>query len=345
VDGFHTVWRAIKGRSRHRDPSDSSGTSILLVSLQSTESVTMARRPGRPRSSNESAGLPSAALQTQQLVGGEEWVPRRLVDDTRGIEQAVLRMTHVGRPKNTMKAYDGKVTEYYEYCESLYSHHRYAYSLDDTKVYKFIFYQAMRPQKKRGGLGVLREKFDRAAYDNVMAVYEDWFDDTSLPPPEPDKPVGERCIAQYKTVIKWIYKDQVAQRVCSITWAQIWTLPLENLHGLVKVRRPSIDKRNYVEKVDQDFAPYQCVEQFPDIEKELWTRGSGSIRSAFAWLRHRFCLLFTTKGILRCESLQKAELSDFLGLRMKPLQRDVHPLYVMIMGMPTGKFRPLSRFS
>jgi hypothetical protein len=124
VDGFHTVWSAIKGRSRHRDPSDSSGTSILLVSLQSTESVTMARRPGRPRSSNESAGLPSAALQTQQLVGGEEWVPRGLVDGIRGIEQAVLRMTHVRGPKNTMKAYDGKVTEYYKYCESLYSHEK-----------------------------------------------------------------------------------------------------------------------------------------------------------------------------------------------------------------------------
>jgi hypothetical protein len=35
------------------------------------------------------------------------------------------------------------------------------------------------------------------------------------------------------------------------------------------ILRPSIDKRNYVEKVDQDFAPYQCVEQFPDFEKEL----------------------------------------------------------------------------
>jgi hypothetical protein len=54
-----------------------------------------------------------------------------------------------------------------------------------------------------------------------------------------------------------------------------------------------------------------------------------------------FLFAFFIKGILHCESLQKVELSDFLGLRMKHLQWDVHPLYVMIMGMPAGKFRLL----
>jgi hypothetical protein len=99
-----------------------------------------------------------------------------------------------------------------------------------------MFYQVMLCQKKRGGLKVLREN------------YKDWFDDTTtLQPPEPDKPIGRLCIAQYKTVMKWIYKDQVAGRVCSITWGQIWTLTLESLPDLIKIFHPSIDKRNYVQ--------------------------------------------------------------------------------------------------
>ena len=65
--------------------------------------------------------------------------------------------------------------------------------------------------------------------------------------------------------------------------------------------------------------------------------GAANYRSAYAYLRHRFCLLFSTSGILRCESLYKAELSDFLGLSYKQ-ETDVHKFYMMIMQISTGKF-------
>ncbi len=38
----------------------------------------------------------------------------------------------------------------------------------------------------------------------------------------------------------------------------------------------------------------------------------------------------------RCESLYRAELSDFLGLDMKKPE-DVHPLFLMISQIPQGK--------
>jgi hypothetical protein len=101
-------------------------------------------------------------------------------------------------------------------------------------------------------LGVLRERFDHAAYGKVMAVYKDWFDDTTLPPPEPDKPVGEQCIAQYKTaVMKWSFKDQVRERVCSIAWGQLWMIPLENLHKHCEQKCP-IQDRNMSLPIQQD---------------------------------------------------------------------------------------------
>jgi hypothetical protein len=37
-------------------------------------------------------------------------------------------------------------------------------------------------------------------------------------PPEPDNPMGESSFATHKTVLKWIWKDQLASRVCPLTW-------------------------------------------------------------------------------------------------------------------------------
>jgi len=256
------------------------------------------------------------------------------------MQQAVSRMTAEGRPENTKLAYEGKTAEFYQYCASLYPNDPFRNNLESIKVWNFMFYQCMRPKRKQGGArkradGV--DAFVRSDYDSVMAAYKAWFEDQSVAPPEPDDPVGKSMVAQYKAAIYHIYEDQCAKKVCSATWDQIWLAPIKNLEILVKERRASNNKKNYKEKLDHEFSPYTIVEEYPNIEAEMWERGNGSnSRSTFAWLRHRFCLLFSTSGILRCESLYKAELSDFLCLRMK-LREDPHQLSVMIMQIPLGK--------
>jgi hypothetical protein len=60
---------------------------------------------------------------------------------------------------------------------------------------------------------------------------------------------------QYKAVFRKLHKQQSAQRVMSSHWEQIWTLPLENLHKLVKQRRQSVRKATYAEKLEAEFAP------------------------------------------------------------------------------------------
>ena len=95
-------------------------------------------------------------------------------------------------------------------------------------------------------------------------------------------------------------------------------------------------QRNFSEKVSHAFSPYLDVEKYPDMEKYLWERGEGSQRFAFSWLRNRMCLLFSTSAILRCESLFKAELSDFLSIRVKA-PKDVHQMQAVVMQMMTGK--------
>jgi Centromere DNA-binding protein complex CBF3 subunit, domain 2 len=80
------------------------------------------------------------------------------------------------------------------------------------------------------------------------------------------------------------------------------------------------------------------VEQYDEIEDALWANsyapGPRSVCTAF---RHRFCLLKLTSGLPWCESLYNAELSDFQGITVTQNETDVHPLPIMIMGIPVGK--------
>ena len=292
------------------------------------------RRLGRP-SRNDGAALPTASAPSEAAI---VWAPSSSdADSVR--ERAVLRMTDENRPVATLLAYDGKKQEYLEYCDAIYPHDPYRRTLEASKVYRFMFYQAMRGKKRRGGKPKPSERqqkcaFDEPLYRATMAKYEHWFESPHQSPDEPDNPVGESTIALYKTVIRNLYKEQTANRALTSTWDQIWTLPLLNLHNLVKIRRPAMEKRNYKEKFEHEFAPYEIAVEFPRIEAATWSQGQCN-RSAAAWIRHRFCLLFSTTGVLRCESLYRAELSDLVGLWTKS-QSDVHHIYILILQIALG---------
>ena len=290
------------------------------------------RRLGRPKR-NDGAALPSAPEPNEALI---EWVPEQTDADSRR-EQHVLQLIRENRPTSTNNAYDGKTKEYYEYCRAIYPDDHFNIVLTDQKVHRFMFYQAMRPKKKRGGRGKPSGcHFDKELYLETMRLYDPFWKSPHKAPDEPDDPVGEATISMYKTVLRNIYKEQTASRVNDRTWDQIWTLPLLNLHNLVKIRRPARDKKNYKEKFENVFAPYEIAEEFPKIEGEMWSKGGETVRSACVWIRHRFCLLFSTTGILRCESLYRAELSDFVGLWTKNAS-DVHRIYIMILQIAIGK--------
>ena len=89
----------------------------------------------------------------------------------------------------------------------------------------------------------------------------------------------------------------------------------------------------------QCFAPYKycAVDKYNVIEAQVWEMGRNNIRSCAASLRSRYVLLHTTSGILRFESLEKAELLDNLMLTLKKPQ-DPHLIQLMITQLPTGKF-------
>ena len=291
---------------------------------QQARSLTMMQQPA------------TLALSPQQLPMIQ---PPLNVDVNPLLEQAVLAMQHEYTPDSSNDIYDNKTKEYFQYCNCCYPLDYYNKVLDANKLYRFMFYQAFRSQKKRGGKRVTQNsiRFDLADYNEMTQKYQTWMTGNSnAEPPEPDNPVQNSTMDQYKAVFRKVHKQQSAQRVTSNVWEQIWTLPVENLHKLVKQRRNCVRKATYAEKLEAEFAPYAAVDKLDKLEYEFWDRGRGSQRSAGTLLRHRYCMLHTTSGILRCESIYRAELSDFLDLTLKK-KEDPHPLTLMITQLPTGK--------
>ena len=106
---------------------------------------------------------------------------------------------------------------------------------------------------------------------------------------------------------------------------------------MVKGRKARIDKANYAEKINHESAPYAAVENIRDLEKKFFVDGmTGTNRQIFAALRNRYTFLHTCCGILRGESVFKAELSDWFGLRHKKAS-DAHPVFVAVLQIATGK--------
>ena len=186
------------------------------------------RPRGRPSRTSQQPSPPTTTRLTQ---------PEETGLDSR-LEQTVLRITSEYRPDSTSSIYDAKSQEYFQYCTRLYLNDPYAMVLGQYKVYQFIFYQSFRDQKKRGGSRETRKNgtgFVRSDYDAVMEKYQGWMDSADgSSPPEPAKPVGKQTIHQYKAVLRWVYKNQTAQRVLGLVWDQIWTLTCEQIHKVVK---------------------------------------------------------------------------------------------------------------
>ena len=257
------------------------------------------------------------------------------------LETAMINVRKSMRPGGTKNTLDGKVEEYNQYCELVYPTDQFKYNLSSVKVYRFMFYLTFRNQKARGKPkgGVTLPKFDLEDYRNIMATYYrgDESADDNVMPEQPKNPISLSSFESYKQALRGIYKDQVAMRVINLPWDHIWTGPFDNLKAHVKERIPHHKKANYHEKVTSEFQPYETVEKFPDIEAYIWDDSHRTTRrSIHCGLRHRYTFLHLTSGILRCESLPRAELSDFMFLTPPKKDLDIHKMDLMINQIAPG---------
>lgn len=261
------------------------------------------------------------------------------------MHQAALLTQKGDAEHNTRKAYNPKQIEYEQYIEQVFPGDLLAHVLSAEKVYTFMFYQAARELKRQGGGKKRKDNeqdtpilFDIEGFNRIMEPLrsqEGWSQKTPLPVPQ--RGVGISLFVQYKSALHEIYEEQVVRKVQPNPWDHIWTLDCDRLWKIVKQRVPKQKKRNFDEKAAGEINPYEIALEYPEVEKKLWERGQskGTFQAAVD-LRSRYTLTHTTAGILRYESLQKAELSDFLAIQMQR-EKDPHVTEVMVTELPEGK--------
>lgn len=293
-----------------------------------------------------SSFLRSCASPPQLSAGGPSNVATGFRNPNAGNQVSnmrtyILQLSEECRPKNSSKSYDGKVAEFFQFCDLVFPMDPYKYCLNFDKVYKFMFYQSFREKKAYGGNkdhirnGIY---FDKEAYDLLAAAFSHVSGEDPVRP-DPKDPIGPSCFGVYKATLKKIYKVQIAQGFQSQTWDMIWQEALDQIAKHVKERKPKHKKLNYHEKLDGTFAPYLIAEEFHNIEAEFWRDSQTTCgkRNICANLRHRYGFLHLTAGILRCESLHRAEFSDFLGIFLPKQETHIHPMFIMINQITQGK--------
>lgn len=252
---------------------------------------------------------------------------------------------------NTKKVYDRVEREWTSFCHWIKDNDPSANvssdfptHIDSEKIYKFMFYQCFRKKQQPGGInGGGPLTFDGREYEDVTRDYHDAFvkwktAPTGNPIPDPEGGgVGISAIIQYRAGLKKLFEYQSNLNHNRNVWDQVWKLDAKNLVKIVEARRMRIKRDNYEEKVTKEFAGYHAVDRFDEIEAEFWVRGFTHMKTAFPYIRYRMLFLYTTSGILRCESLTKADLSDFQGVKLQKAT-DIDPLYVMVSQIPEGKF-------
>ncbi|KAG7365502.1 glycolytic enzyme transcriptional activator [Nitzschia inconspicua] len=257
------------------------------------------------------------------------------------LQKFLIDMREADDSENTKKEYLPKLKEWFQYCDHVHKNDPFRYNLNFEKVYLFIFYQTFRQQKKRGGNRQLQQEdmyFDAEAYDTLMRPFAGLSPGQRLleNAPHVENPISNSQFAIYKAALKRIHNVQVEKFVNALHWGNVWLPAMDDLHKLVKSRETNVDRvLQHKEKVTVEFSPFAMLGHYNDIEDMFWTDSNERSRGqTVAKLRHRYCLLLLTSGILRCKSLANADLSDHLALYLPKRDQDIHPMLMLIMQLP-----------
>lgn len=197
-----------------------------------------------------------------------------------------------------------------------------------------MWYQAFRGVRKQGKKKSkdAQDGFNSKEYEELLELYV-----TGRHREMPKKPMGAECYGQYRSALKALFDEQVARKCNAHVWEHVWNANLQVMMKMVRERKAQVSKSNYDEKVDKDVSPYTIIDDLVRIEACIWGKACGSsYRSCFTWMRNRFTFLMSYCGILRCESIFNAELSDLLSVCIGK-DHDAHPLEILVMQIPRGK--------
>ena len=279
-------------------------------------------------------GAPYAPQTTVEVGGSVLAMQQRVQSDTAG-----------NKSVNTAKAYGPKLLEFSGFCNHFYHDDGagLARLVTEDKLYKFLFYQAYREQRKKGckknGESV-DDKFDPNDYNSVVNS-----DTATLERTTPTKPIGISLLVQHLNAIMNLLKQQrEEENVNTRRDDQVKTSKVNALVQHVQLRKVAVNRACHVEKLDKELLPYVNLVEYPKMEQELWdsSNSTGGYK-ALIGLRNRDCLLTTKSAILRGESLFYGELSDCLDVIHDSQTGDPTPYHVAIQQIDSGKTHRLHK--
>ena len=237
-----------------------------------------------------------------------------------------------GRPENTILAYRRKMAEFLDF--SCYAFTSEVDGIPSTtvteeKFFGFLWYQSRRHQRPRGRPGQCKpveEQFSKDDYESVISN-TDWIS---------DKPIGYSVLNQYRSAILDLHAQQRDGGCNNIPKEVLMSGRVKRLLKTVKMRKTQIAKSNFDEKLTSEFTPYTAAQDIPRLEDFFFQKNSLSSIYSVASLRDRYCLLMTTNGILRGESLFKCKLSDLCSLLHKD-KKSLEDILIHVMRIATGK--------
>ena len=90
------------------------------------------------------------------------------------ISRSIASAREKAKPKNTKKAYRPKITEFLQFCHSVYGTEDHPTHVTEEKAYGFMSYQAHRKKhslkNRKSTTDTSVQRFDRLDYDNVITL-------------------------------------------------------------------------------------------------------------------------------------------------------------------------------
>jgi hypothetical protein len=264
--------------------------------------------------------------------------------------QQVLIEGYASRPNNTHLCYNNRVKEFIQYCEAKYcndSAAQNATTVTEEKLFGFLHYQSRRPVRPRRKKSSYRKKSyntptvtDENDNPEDDGIFNETEYDYYMSPQNinlcASKPVGYSVINHYMCSILDLHQQQVDNGCNNITKEQLRSNRIRKLLANVKVRKTSIAKENFEERLTGEFSPYTSVSEIPRLERGLFERNKTSSLRSLSSLRDRYALLQTISGILRGESMIKADLSDLCDLVHNHSSQS-YPIHILVMRIAQGK--------
>ena len=242
---------------------------------------------------------------------------------------------------NTRRCYGPKKIEFSQFCHSVFSEDENPETVTEDKVFIFLFYQAYRAKKTGKARSSKTSEtvihFSRETFDNVMIKYnigvDPFLTDEDL---DLGNVVGHDCVNQYLCAIRKIAEDQNEDGTNSIQSYELNSTRVKRLMKNIKNRKDRVSKKQFKERISGDFKPYSLFSSVPKMENFMWKVNSNTASYGASALRDRFQFLMTLSGVLRSESLYKADLADLCDF-IYHQNRERDPYHILILRVSTGK--------